>query len=82
MRGEDISVRITVSFEEAAFGVKKDITYNRIQKCDTCHGSGAAEGTKAETCSACGGSGQRRDMIYTYNGIIQPKKEILTYATI
>ena len=60
MRGEDISVRITVTFEEAAFGVKKDITYNRIQKCDTCKGSGAAEGTKAETCSACGGSGQRR----------------------
>ena len=60
MRGEDISVRITVTFEEAAFGVKKDITYNRIQKCDTCKGSGAAEGSKPETCSACGGSGQRR----------------------
>ena len=60
MRGEDISLRITVTFEEAAFGVKKDITYNRIQKCDTCKGSGAAEGSKPETCSACGGSGQRR----------------------
>ena len=60
MRGEDISVRITVTFEEAAFGVKKDITYNRIQKCDTCKGSGAAEGSAPETCSACGGSGQRR----------------------
>ena len=60
VRGEDISVRVTISFEEAAFGVKKDITYNRIQKCDTCKGSGAAEGTHPETCSACGGSGQRR----------------------
>lgn len=60
VRGEDISVRITISFEEAAFGAKKDITYNRIQKCDTCKGSGAAEGTHPETCSACGGSGQRR----------------------
>ena len=60
MRGEDISVRLTVTFEEAAFGVKKDITYNRIQKCDTCKGSGAAEGSQPETCSACGGSGQRR----------------------
>ena len=60
MRGEDISLRVTVTFEEAAFGVKKDITYNRIQKCDSCKGSGAAEGTHAETCSACGGSGQRR----------------------
>ncbi len=60
MPGEDILVRVTISFEEAAFGVKKDISYNRIQKCDTCHGSGAAEGSAAETCSACKGTGQRR----------------------
>ncbi len=60
MRGEDISVRVTVSFEEAVFGVKKDVTYNRIQKCSDCEGSGAKKGTTAETCSVCGGSGQRR----------------------
>ena len=59
-RGEDIGVRVTVTFEEAAFGVKKDVTFNRIQKCDDCGGSGAQKGTKAETCSVCGGSGQRR----------------------
>ena len=47
MPGEDILVRVTISFEEAAFGVKKDISYNRIQKCDTCHGSGAAEGSSS-----------------------------------
>ena len=60
MRGEDIAVRITVSFEEAAFGTKKDVSYNRIQKCSDCGGSGAAKGTKAETCKVCGGAGQRR----------------------
>lgn len=59
-RGEDIAVRVTVSFEEAAFGTKKDVSYNRIQKCSDCGGSGAAKGTRAETCKACGGSGQRR----------------------
>ena len=59
-RGDDIGVRVTVSFEEAAFGVKKDVSYNRIQKCDDCGGSGAQKGTTAETCSVCGGSGQRR----------------------
>ena len=59
-RGEDIAVRITVSFEEAAFGAKKDVAFNRIQKCSDCGGSGAAKGTHAETCKVCGGSGQRR----------------------
>ena len=60
MRGEDVSARVVVEFEEAVFGIKKDVSYNRIQKCSDCEGSGAEKGTTAETCSACGGSGQRR----------------------
>ena len=60
MRGEDVEARITVSFEEAVFGAKKDISYHRIQRCSDCHGTGAAEGSQAETCKVCGGSGQRR----------------------
>ena len=59
-RGEDVSARVTISFEEAVFGVKKDVSFNKIQKCPDCSGSGAAKGTKAETCSTCGGSGQKR----------------------
>lgn len=59
-RGEDVGARVTVTFEEAAFGVKKDVSFNRIQKCEHCGGSGAKKGTKAETCSSCGGSGQKR----------------------
>ena len=60
VRGEDISLRLTVTFEEAAFGVKKDVTYNRIQKCDDCKGSGAANGSSPETCPHCRGTGQRQ----------------------
>lgn len=60
MRGEDVSARVVVEFEEAVFGVKKDVSFNRIQKCSDCDGSGAQKGTTAETCTACGGSGQRR----------------------
>ncbi|MBE6599890.1 MAG: molecular chaperone DnaJ [Ruminococcaceae bacterium] len=60
MRGDDIGVRVTVSFEEAVFGVKREVSYARVQKCSDCGGSGAEKGTSAETCSACGGSGQKR----------------------
>jgi len=60
MRGEDVAARVIVDFEESVFGVKKDVSYNRIQKCSDCNGSGAEKGSTVETCSACGGSGQRR----------------------
>ena len=60
MRGEDVMARVTVSFEEAVFGVKKDISFQKIQKCPDCSGSGAAKGSTVDTCQACGGSGQRR----------------------
>ncbi|MBQ7319789.1 MAG: molecular chaperone DnaJ [Clostridia bacterium] len=58
-RGDDIGLRISITFEEAAFGAKKDVTYTRISKCPDCGGSGAASGTAPETCSVCHGSGQR-----------------------
>ena len=59
-RGEDILVRLVLTFEEAAFGVKKDVSFQKIQKCSECGGSGAAKGTTAETCSSCHGTGQKK----------------------
>ena len=58
--GDDISVGVTITFEEAAFGVKKDVSYNRVCRCRECNGSGAANGESPTTCSTCGGSGQVR----------------------
>ena len=58
MRGDDIGTRVSISFEEAAFGVKKEISYNRICRCPDCSGSGAAKGTTPETCGRCRGTGQ------------------------
>lgn len=58
--GDDIGAGVTISFEEAAFGVKKDVSYNRICRCGECKGSGAAAGSSAETCTVCNGTGQVR----------------------
>ena len=62
IRGDDIGARVSITFEEAAFGVKKEISYNRVTKCPDCSGSGAAKGSSPETCSKCHGSGQMRVM--------------------
>ena len=58
-RGDDVGARVTLTFEEAAFGCKKDVTYNRLHKCPACNGTGAEAGTSAETCPDCRGAGQR-----------------------
>ncbi len=55
--GEDISVRVTISFEEAVFGCKKEISFARIEACSECGSTGAAKGTKPETCATCKGTG-------------------------
>lgn len=58
MQGEDIALSVTITFEEAAFGVKKDVSYNRVCKCPDCRGTGAANGETPQTCTVCGGAGQ------------------------
>ena len=59
-RGNDVEASITITFEEAAFGCKKEITVTRREKCDECNGSGAAPGSSVKTCPTCGGTGQVR----------------------
>ncbi|MBR0326233.1 MAG: molecular chaperone DnaJ [Clostridia bacterium] len=70
-RGDDIGVRVTLTLEEAAFGCKKDISFNRIERCGECGGSGAEKGTTVETCHECGGSGQVRVTQRTMLGMMQ-----------
>jgi molecular chaperone DnaJ len=59
-KGADVRVDITIDFEEAAFGVKKEIEFLRSEDCPTCGGEGAEPGTGTHSCSECGGSGQIR----------------------
>ena len=58
--GDDITVRTTITFEEAVFGCKKEVTFARIEACSDCGGTGAAKGTKPDTCNVCQGSGSVR----------------------
>ncbi|MFL0251191.1 molecular chaperone DnaJ [Clostridium neuense] len=59
-RGNDLEYTITLTFEEAVFGVKKEINLTRNEACETCHGTGAKPGTSAKKCDKCGGSGRIR----------------------
>lgn len=56
-KGRDIQISVTLTFEEAAKGCKKEVEVPRIEDCSECGGSGAAKGTTAKTCSECGGKG-------------------------
>lgn len=57
-QGADLQYTMTLEFEEAIFGKETEITIPKEENCDTCKGSGAKPGTKANTCSHCHGSGQ------------------------
>jgi len=59
-RGADLEYSINLTFEEAVFGAKKEISITRSETCETCHGDGAEPGTSSKTCPHCNGSGQVR----------------------
>ncbi len=59
-RGADVQTAITVTLEEAAFGCQKEINLTHLETCETCKGSGSAEGTTAEICAHCQGTGSVR----------------------
>ncbi len=58
VRGADLRYDLKISFEEAAFGTKKEIEVVRYETCEECSGSGAKKGTKPEVCPVCNGTGE------------------------
>ncbi len=58
--GADLRLDLELTFEEAAFGIEKNVRLNREETCERCNGSGAEPGTKAETCPDCHGTGEVR----------------------
>lgn len=59
-KGADIRYSMSITFEEAAFGVEKEIKVNRSESCEHCSGTGAKPGTSKKTCPTCNGSGEIR----------------------
>lgn len=59
-RGADLRFDLEITFEEAAFGLEKEINLYRDETCDHCHGEGAEPGSKVESCPECNGTGYVR----------------------
>lgn len=57
-RGANLKANVTLTLEEAATGVTKEVEFRRSKACSACAGSGAKPGSSAVTCATCGGQGQ------------------------
>jgi len=67
-RGRDLQMQITLTFEEAVFGVEKEIEFSREETCSHCGGSGAEPGTSPVKCVTCNGMGEVRQVRQTFLG--------------
>ena len=56
-KGRDLGLELTLTFDEAAFGVRKKLEVPRPVSCGSCSGSGAKQGTTPRNCTQCGGTG-------------------------
>ncbi|MCQ2604300.1 MAG: molecular chaperone DnaJ [Spirochaetia bacterium] len=59
-RGADLRYDLDISFKDAVYGTKVEISYNKNNTCSECKGSGAAAGSGRKMCPTCGGAGQVR----------------------
>lgn len=59
-RGADLRYRLQLTLEQAVFGDSVQIQFPSAAECDSCHGSGAAKGSKPQECPTCHGVGQVR----------------------
>ena len=70
-RGRDVETQITLSFEEAVFGVEKTLDLTMDDECSHCHGTTMEPGSSMKTCPTCKGAGQQTRVMNTMFGAIQ-----------
>lgn len=70
-RGRDVETNLDLTFEQAIFGVEKDISLTMDDTCSHCKGTTAEPGYELKACETCHGSGQQRRVMNTIFGAIQ-----------
>lgn len=70
-RGKDVEVMLELSFDEAVFGIEKQVELNMNDECSHCHGSTVEPGHEMKTCPECKGAGQINQVMNTIFGPIQ-----------
>jgi len=73
-KGADLKMQVEITFEESVFGVEKEVSLYKHEKCTTCNGTGSKSGSVVETCKTCGGVGQVKQVQTTILGQIQTVK--------
>lgn len=74
-KGDNLRATVNIKFEEAAFGVKKDVFVSKIEQCPDCKGTGCSEGTTAEVCPDCKGTGTVMSTKRTPFGMVQSSEQ-------
>ncbi len=77
-KGRDLRYNIDLTFEQACFGCEIELNVNRMEHCDSCHGTGAEPGTSAQACSVCRGTGQVTTVQRTAFGNFQSSRPCST----
>ena len=74
-KGDNLRATVNIKFEEAAFGVKKEVFVAKVEQCPDCKGTGCAEGTTAEVCPDCKGTGTVMSTKRTPFGMVQSSEQ-------
>lgn len=77
-RGRDIQITVSLTFEEAAKGCKKEVEVPKVEDCSECGGTGAAKGTSPKTCPDCGGRGVVNVQSRTAFGVMSTQRTCST----
>jgi molecular chaperone DnaJ len=73
-RGEDARATIELSFLDAAFGVRREVLVETLERCDRCGGSGSEPGTSPVRCRTCGGTGHVQEVRRSIFGAVMTER--------